>query len=60
VDARQARSATVLSANGAAPARLTLARFHAPQTCGYPGIVTELVLAFPPGGAGLAARRRPT
>jgi hypothetical protein len=49
---RQARSATVLSANGAAPARLTLARFHAPQTCGYPGVVTELVLAFPPGGAG--------
>jgi len=52
VNPRQARNATVLSANGAAPARLTLARFHAPQTCGYPGIVTELVLAFPPGGAG--------
>ena len=50
VDARQARSATVLSANGAAPARVTLARFHAPQTCGYAGVVTELVLAFPPGG----------
>ena len=51
VDARNARSATVLSANGAAPARLTLARFHAPRTCGYSGIVTELVFAFPPGGA---------
>ena len=50
VDARS-RGATVLSANGAAPARLTLARFHAAQTCGYPGIVTELVLAFPPGDA---------
>src|SRR2546423_8653292 len=51
VEARPARSATVLSANGAAPARLTLARFHAPLSCGYPGLVTELVLAFPPGGA---------
>ena len=51
VEARTARSATVLSMNGAAPARVTLARFHAPQTCGYAGIVTELVLAFPPGGA---------
>lgn len=51
VDGRNSRSATVLSANGAAPARLTLARFHAPQTCGFPGLVTELVLAFPPGGA---------
>lgn len=51
VDARNAPSATVLSANGAVPARLTLARFHAPQTCGSAGIVTELVLAFPPGGA---------
>src|SRR6185295_15372118 len=45
-------SLTVLSANGAAPARLTLARFHAPPTCSSPAIVTELVLAFPPGGAG--------
>ncbi len=44
------RSATVLSANGAAPARLTLARFHAPRTCGPAALVTELVLAFPPGG----------
>lgn len=52
VEARTARSATVLSASGAAPARLTLARFHAPRTCGYAGIVTELVLAFPPGGSG--------
>ena len=51
VDARRARSATVLSANGAAPGRLTLARFHAPRTCGYSGLVTELVFAFPPGGA---------
>jgi hypothetical protein len=45
------RGATVLSSNGAAPARLTLARFHAPRTCGDFGLVTELVLAFPPGGA---------
>jgi len=51
VDARRGRTATVLSANGAAPARLTLARFHAPETCGSPEIVTELVFAFPPGGA---------
>lgn len=57
VAARKARSATVLSASGAAPARLTLARFHAPRACGYSGIVTELVLAFPPGGSG--ARSRP-
>jgi len=42
----------VESANGAAPARLTLARFHAPQTCGSPSLVTQLVLAFPAGGAG--------
>ena len=49
---RKAHRATVLSANGATPARLTLARFHAAETCGYPGIVTELVLAFPPGGGG--------
>lgn len=51
VEARKPRNATVLSAGGAAPARLTLARFHARGTCGYAGIVTELVLAFPPGGA---------
>jgi hypothetical protein len=51
LDTRTARSATVLSATGAAPAWLTLARFHAPQTCGDVGIVTELVFAFPPGGA---------
>ena len=57
VDGRNTRSATVLSSNGAAPARLSLARFHAPQTCGYTGLVTELVLAFPPGGA--AGRRAP-
>jgi hypothetical protein len=52
VDARNSRSVTVLSANGAAPARVTVARFHAPRTCGSPAIVTELVLAFPAGGAG--------
>jgi hypothetical protein len=52
VDPRTDPSLTVLSANGAAPARLTLARFHAAQTCNSPAIVTELVLAFPPGGAG--------
>jgi hypothetical protein len=52
VEARRSRSATVLSASGAAPARLTLARFHARGTCGHPGIVTELVLAFPPSGSG--------
>jgi len=52
VEARDAESATVLSANGAAPAHLTLARFHAPQTCGASEAVTELVLAFPPGAAG--------
>lgn len=51
VEGRGSRGATVLSASGAAPARLTLARFHAPQTCRYEGMVTELVLAFPPGGA---------
>lgn len=51
VEGRNVRSTTVVSANGAAPARLTLARFHAPQTCGYAEVVTELVLAFPPGGA---------
>jgi len=52
VEDRRAQSATVLSASGAAPARLTLARFHAPQTCGSAEAVTELVLAFPPGGGG--------
>jgi hypothetical protein len=52
VDARQPETATVLSAIGAAPARLTLARFHAPETCGAAEVVTELVLAFPPGGDG--------
>jgi hypothetical protein len=31
---------------------MTLARFHAPQTCGYAGVVTEVVLAFPPNVAG--------
>ena len=55
VEGRDARSATVLSAQGAAPARLALARFHAPYTCGYEGLVTELVLAFRPGAAGHSA-----
>ncbi len=50
VEPRSVRGATVLSARGGAPARLTLARFHAPQTCGTVNLVTELVLAFPPGG----------
>ena len=50
VEPRTVRGATVLSARGAAPARLTLVRFHAPQTCGSPAVVTELVLAFSPGG----------
>lgn len=56
VEARKTRHATVFSTGGAAPAQLTLARFHARGRCGYEGIVTELVLAFPPVGA----RRGPT
>lgn len=59
VEGRASRGATVLSASGAAPARLTLARFHAPQTCRYDGMVTELVLAFPPGGAAGRSTPRP-
>ena len=51
VGERAPRSATILSSHGAAPARLTLARFHAPRRCGPPETVTELVFAFPPGGA---------
>jgi hypothetical protein len=51
VEAGDARRATVLSAQGAAPGQLTLARFHARGACGYPGLVTELVLAFPPSGS---------
>jgi hypothetical protein len=50
VDERAPRAATILSSHGAAPARLTLARFHAPSRCGPAEIVTELVFAFPPGG----------
>jgi hypothetical protein len=46
------RSAQVFSASGSIPATLTLVRFHAPGTCGDVGIVTELVLAFPPGSGG--------
>jgi hypothetical protein len=57
LEPRAARGAMVLSARGSAPARLTLARFHAPQTCGFPGVVTELVLAFQPGGG--SARSAP-
>ena len=43
--------ATVLFPTGSAPATLTLARFHAPGACGRgeAEMVTELVLAFPPG-----------
>ena len=53
VEPRAVRGATVLSARGAAPARLTLVRFHAAEACGARNLVTELVLAFPPGsGAG--------
>jgi hypothetical protein len=59
VEGRGSRGATVLSASGAAPARLTLARFHAPQTCRYDGMVTELVLAFPPGGTAGRSTPRP-
>jgi len=59
VEARKERSATVLSASGAATARLTLARFHARETCGYAGIVTELVFAFPPGGGRAGGRSTP-
>lgn len=51
VEDRTGQVATVLSANGAAPGKLTLARFHAPPACGQPEAVTELVFAFPPGGA---------
>lgn len=51
VEPRTVRGATVLSARGAAGGRLTLVRFHAPQRCGSPVVVTELVFAFPPGGA---------
>lgn len=42
------RTAQVLSASGSAPASIALVRFHAPGRCGYQGIVTEFVLAFPP------------
>jgi hypothetical protein len=51
VTPRAGRVATVLSASGAAPARLTLARFHTAASCGAEEVVTELVLAFPPSGA---------
>ncbi|MFN2570428.1 MAG: hypothetical protein ABR537_02280 [Gemmatimonadales bacterium] len=48
IQPRHQRSAKVFSANGAAPATVTLARFHAPGACGYDGVITELVLAFRP------------
>lgn len=51
VQVRRRRRAQVFSASGSVPATITLARFHAAGTCGYDGIVTELVLAFPPDGA---------
>ena len=51
VDPNARHSATVLSANGAAAGRLVLARFHARRACGHAESVTELVFAFPPGGA---------
>jgi hypothetical protein len=51
VEDRTGQVATVLSANGAAPGKLTIARFHAAPRCGQPEAVTELVFAFPPGGA---------
>ncbi|HYX82924.1 MAG TPA: hypothetical protein VE714_11065 [Gemmatimonadales bacterium] len=51
VEVPKRETATVLSMSGAAPARLTLARFHAPERCGTDDVVTELVLAFPPGGS---------
>jgi len=52
VDAREPRSVTVLSTSGAAPARLTLARFHTGESCGAGDFVSELVFAFPPSGGG--------
>jgi hypothetical protein len=51
IDPKNRHTATVLSASGAAPARLVLARFHARESCGSSEAVTELVFAFPPGGA---------
>lgn len=48
---QKGRVATVLSASGAAPGKLTLARFHAGRACAQAETVTELVFAFPPGGA---------
>jgi hypothetical protein len=59
VEVRQPETATVLSASGRAPARLTLARFHAPERCGPAEVVTELVLAFPPEGTAAGGRATP-
>jgi len=56
---RSRGSVQVLSARGSTPATLTLARFHAPRRCGYDGIVTELVLAFPAAGTGSQFAPRP-
>src|ERR1044072_7503716 len=52
------RVVQVFSASGAAPATITLARFHARGRCGYDGMVTELVLAFP-GGASASTNHIP-
>jgi hypothetical protein len=52
VQLRRGRPAQVFSAAGSTPATLTLVRFHAARTCGYDGIITELVLAFSPASAG--------
>ncbi|HZE95136.1 MAG TPA: hypothetical protein VEZ49_10530 [Gemmatimonadales bacterium] len=52
VQLRRGRPAQVFSASGSTPATLTLVRFHAPRTCGYDGLVTELVLAFSPARGG--------
>jgi hypothetical protein len=49
---RSRRRAQVFASSGATPATVTLVRFHAPGACGYQGIVTEFVLAFPPTSAG--------
>lgn len=59
VEVRKAETATVLSVSGNAPARLTLARFHAPERCGAAELVTELVLAFPPAGSAGAGHATP-
>ena len=54
VEVPESATVTVLSASGNAPARLTLARFHAPERCGSAELVTEMVLAFAPEGSARA------